>query len=135
MTRTILARRLALAAMFSALSVSTPGAEAILHHGMTVESDGNTYECLSCHDGMIAPSIKLLVNVGNYFCGHPVNRDYPPTKKPEFFLPIEEVTSAGIKLLNGQVTCISCHDLKNPDKYHLTAPLDNSNLCFRCHII
>jgi hypothetical protein len=135
MTRTILVRRLALAAILSALFVSTPGAEEILHHGIIAESEGNVYDCLSCHDGLIALSAKISVNIGNFFCGHPVNRDYPQDKKSAFYLPIEEVTNAGIKLLNGQVTCISCHNLKNPDQYHLSVPLDKSSLCFTCHKI
>jgi hypothetical protein len=135
MTKTILVRRLALAGILSALLVSTPGAEELLHHEILVESEGNANDCLSCHDGLTAPAAKISVKIGNFFCGHPINRDYPPDKKSEFYLPIEQVTNAGIKLLNGQVTCISCHNLKNPEKYHLTVPIDKSYLCFTCHII
>jgi predicted CXXCH cytochrome family protein len=135
MKGTVLAKAVALAAILSALSISAPGAEEIPHYGSTVDSEGSGIDCLSCHDGLIAKSVKLSVTIGNYFCGHPINRDYPPVDKPELYLPVERVTAAGIKLLNGQVTCISCHNLKNPEKPHLTVTLDKSDLCFSCHKI
>jgi len=135
MKGTVLRKALALAAIFSALSFSTPGAEEILHYGGKVDSEGSGIGCLSCHDGLIAPSVKLTVTIGNFFCGHPINRDYPPVNNPESYLPIEQVTAAGIKLLNGQVTCISCHNLKNPEKPHLAVTIDKSDLCFSCHKI
>ena len=135
MKRTVLVKSIALAAILTALSFSTPRAEEILHHGDLVDSEGSAYDCLSCHDGLIAASIKLSTKIGIYFCNHPVNRDYPPVDKSDSYLPIEQLTGAGIKLLKGQVTCISCHNLKNPEKSHLAVPLDKSDLCFNCHII
>jgi len=135
MKRNLLMKALALAAVLSALSISSPGAEEILHHGHKVDSEGSSIDCLSCHDGVIAKPVMLSITVGNYFCNHPVNRDYPPVDKSEAYLPVEQVTGAGIKLLNGQVTCISCHNLKNPNAPHLAVPLDKSDLCFTCHKI
>jgi len=135
MGRTILVKALALATILSALSFSTPGAEEILHHGSKVDSEGSGIDCLSCHDGLIATSVKYSVDIGNFFCGHPINRDYPPVRTSDLYLPVEQVTGAGIRLLNGQVTCISCHNLKNPEKPHLAVPLDHSDLCFSCHKI
>jgi len=133
--RTILVKGLALATVLLALSISTPRAEKIIHHGVIADSEGNVFDCLSCHDGLVATEIKLSTKIGNYFCNHPVNRDYPPAGKIDAYKPEEQVTSAGIKLVNGQVSCISCHNLNNREKYQLAVPLDNSNLCFSCHII
>ena len=135
MKRTTLGKRLALTAILSALSFSTPKAEEILHYGVSVDSEGNAYGCVACHDGLLATPIKLSTKTGNYLCTHPVNRDYPPATKADDYLPVEELTKAGIKLLKGQVSCISCHNLKNPEKPHLAVPLDKSNLCFNCHKI
>jgi len=133
MGRTILTNGFALAAIFTALTYSSPGAEELQHHGVIANSEGSAFECLSCHDGMIAKTVKYSVSIGSFFCGHPINRNYPPVDNPEFYHPIEQVVDAGIKLLHGQVTCISCHNLKNPEKPHLAAPLDRSDLCFSCH--
>jgi len=135
MGRTIQVKGFALAAIFSALACSSPGAEEIEHHGVMADSESNAYECLSCHDGQVGAPVQLSTKVGKHSCDHPVNRDYPPAKKQADYLPLESVTDAGIKLLNGQVTCISCHNLKSPEKDHLAVPLDNSNLCFSCHKI
>ena len=135
MERTIQLKRFVMAAIFSALACTSPGAEEIEHHGVRADSEGTAYECLSCHDGVIAAQIHMSTKTGNYLCTHPVNRDYPPPRKHTEYLPLEEVTAAGIRLLQGQITCISCHNLKNPEKPHLVVPLDNSNLCFNCHRI
>jgi len=135
MKRTVLIKGVALAVILSALSFSTPGTGEILHHGNLVDSEGSAYDCLSCHDGVIASFIKFSTNIGIYFCNHPVNRDYPPAGKSDFYKPVDQVTGAGIKLLHGQVTCISCHNLKNLEKPHLAVPLDKSDLCFSCHKI
>lgn len=135
MGRTLQVKGLALAAVFSALIYSSPGAEELEHHGVMANSESNAYECLSCHDGQVGSPVHMSTKPGNIFCDHPINMDYPPTKKEAYYLPLESVTDAGIKLMNGQVTCISCHNLKNPEKAHLAVPLDNSNLCFVCHKI
>jgi len=133
--KTARVKRLLLAAVFSALACSHTGAEEINHHGVMAETEGNAYDCVSCHDGQVATQIDISTNLGRYLCTHPINRDYPPAAKRADYLPVEEVTSAGIKLLNGQITCISCHNLKNPERPHLVMPLDSSNLCFLCHKI
>jgi doubled CXXCH motif protein len=125
----------ALAAIFLALSFSTPGAEEILHYGDKVDSEGGVTDCLSCHDGLIAPAVKLSITMGNFFNNHPINMDYPPPNSNDSFQPIEKITAAGIKLLHGKVSCISCHNLKNPEKPHLAVTIDKSDLCFTCHKI
>jgi len=135
MGKAIRVQRLALAAALTALTYSSPGAEEIRHHGVLADSEADAIACLSCHDGQIASPIKLSTIRGNFFCNHPVNRDYPPDDKPADYLPLESVAEAGIRLLNGQVSCISCHNLKNPEKYHLAGSLDKSGLCFLCHKI
>lgn len=134
MARTGRVKELALVVIFSAITCSTPGAEELQHHGVRADAEGNAFECLSCHDGLIASQVHMNTKLGNYFCNHPVNRDYPPPENSDY-LPLESVTGAGIRLLHGQITCISCHNLKNSEKYHLVVPLDNSNLCFNCHKI
>lgn len=131
----LLVKALVLAAILSALSISAAGAEEILHHGLKADSEGSSTDCLSCHDGVLAKPVMLSVTVGNYFCSHPINRNYPPVNSQDAYRTVEQVTAAGIKLSNGQVSCISCHNLKNPNAPHLAVPLDKSDLCFTCHKI
>jgi hypothetical protein len=126
---------LALAAVFSVLTVSASVAEETLHHGMKVDTEGNSSDCLRCHDGVAAKPVMLSVSVGNFCCSHPIDRDYPPLNDKDEYNPAEKVIAAGVKLLNGQVTCISCHNLKNPVAPHLAVPIDGSGLCFACHKI
>lgn len=135
MKRTLLVAGLTMVSILSPLYYSTPRAEEILHHEVMADSDGSVYDCLSCHDGTIGSSVTLSTMIGNFFSNHPVNRDYPPVGKSEFYVPEEMVAIAGIKLVNGQITCITCHDLKNQGKDHLVKSLDRSGLCFSCHII
>jgi predicted CXXCH cytochrome family protein len=135
MKRAIVEAGVAMTVALSALYLSAPRAEEVLHHGVTVDSEGSVADCLSCHDGQIGKPVSVSSMIANYFGSHPVNRDYPPPDKSDFYVPAELVASAGIRLVNGQVTCISCHNLKNPEKYHLADSIDGSDLCFKCHKI
>jgi len=135
MRKAILVTGLITAAILSPLYYSTPRAEEVPHHGVSADSEGSVNDCLSCHDGTIGTAVSLSTMIGNFIGSHPVNRDYPPFGKSASYAPVEMVTSAGIKLVNGQVTCITCHNLKNQEKYHLAVPIDGSGLCFKCHKI
>lgn len=60
---------------------------------------------------------------------------YPPSGREKEFAPLQAVLEAGVKLENGMVTCISCHDLKNQEKYQFaidTTPFAQK-LCYACH--
>lgn len=135
MNKTFLLTGLTVIAILSPLYYSTSGAEEVLHNGFMTDSEGGVYDCLSCHDGTIGSSVTLSTMIGNFIDKHPVNRDYPPIDKSEFYVPEEMVAVSGIKLVNGQITCISCHNLKNQEKYHLAMSMENSSLCFGCHKI
>ena len=122
------------AAILTTLYLTSAGAEEVPHHGLTADSAGDVLSCLSCHDGTTAKAATLSQMVGNFLNDHPVNRTYPPSNKADEYVPIEMVAAAGIALVNGQVVCISCHNLKNQEQYHLSVSVFNSNLCFACHI-
>jgi predicted CXXCH cytochrome family protein len=101
-------------------------AEVVLHHGFSVSNKANVLECQSCHDGSIARA--------RFLDDHPVNMPYPPIYKRSKFKDSAMVKAAGIKLVHGLVTCVSCHNLANPKLPHLVIELDHSKLCFTCHI-
>ena len=99
---------------------SVPLANFIEHQGKQVNiNDVNT--CLQCHDKMKDHS-------------HPVMVSYPPVGKEKEYVPVAKVERAGIKLVNGQVTCIACHDLTNPEPFHPIKNIGNSELCLVCHL-
>lgn len=100
--------------------------EVILHHGFEVNNKAGVMECLSCHDGSMA--------IARSTDDHPVNRPYPPAGKRKMFKNPAQVKAAGIKLVHGRVTCVSCHNLANPKPLHLAIELDRSKLCLTCHI-
>lgn len=108
-----------------------PGAEPIQHHGYVVNAQGNSRECLACHDGSMAKAVSSCLNgrcpVGG---SHPVDTPYPPAGHEGEYVA---TVSGSIRLLNGQVTCISCHNLQNPQPDHPSVDLATTNLCLNCH--
>lgn len=133
-------KRVLLAAFFAFLiafggRLASINAELLDHHGKTVDSEGNAAYCLSCHDGKTAVKIPectttCTVNV------HKVLIAYPPPGKEKDFATQQAVLAAGVKLENGMVTCISCHDLKNQERFHfaIDATPFARKLCYACHI-
>lgn len=95
-------------------------------------------ECLSCHDGVIAKMASGAdVRAGNFQhstigLSHPVGVAYPrPSLKNDF------VDAAGlppeIRLFDGKVGCLSCHDPYIGKKNFLVKGNKGSALCLACH--
>jgi hypothetical protein len=110
-------------------------AEVVYHHGSTVESEAGYHDCLSCHDGVIAPNISpCLAQVCMLKSDHSVDKPYPPPARMLEFASAAAAEAAGAKFVGGKIDCISCHDLKNTDRYHLRIVDRNSRLCLACHL-
>ena len=112
----------------------TVQAEQIIHHGVEVNYRGSASDCLACHDGGLARPVATCTVTCGYKTAHSLLKDYPPVKKRKKFVPAAVVKAKGIKFENGKVTCISCHNLKNPKRYHLVMENKKSRLCLACHI-
>lgn len=135
MKRIVIISSLGLAFILLVLCLASTRAELVQHHGATVDSRGDAASCLRCHDGSTAQGISTCIGIRCEFASsHPVNRDYPPVGNRNKFVSAEEIKAAGVVLINGQVTCVSCHELTNPDRFHLIKDNRNSNLCIQCHI-
>jgi hypothetical protein len=109
--------------------------QEVLHHEHRVNLD-EPGECLGCHDGVTAPGVSFCTSecaVGST-SSHPVYRRYPPLRKRSEFASRSQVEAAGIRLTDGRVSCVSCHDLTNDEKYHLVIDNRHSRLCMTCHI-
>jgi hypothetical protein len=78
--------------------------------------------CLSCHDGTAAPGL------GD---GHPVDVDYARASlhDPGRFAPAAALPPE-VTLVNGAVSCVSCHDAASP---HRGRAVDPARLCLACH--
>jgi predicted CXXCH cytochrome family protein len=108
--------------------------EQLEHHGQLVQVEADLNDCIVCHDGTIAPNSAYCTVKCNCKSPHSVLKDYPPRGKENQYLPISALEEKGIRLFNGKITCVSCHDLTNPEKYHLVISNSESRLCFSCHI-
>lgn len=116
------------------LSWGGVSAEQIQHHGVTADTDGSLPECISCHDGSLAHSASFCTVKCDFKSPHSVLKAYPPKGKEASFAPVSVLKAKGIKLVNGRVTCISCHNLINQDQNHLVVDNRGSKLCLICHV-
>ncbi len=117
-----------------ALLAAAPAiAEQVGHHGYTVEEKGTTESCLSCHDGSIGRNVMVCTVKCDYRTSHPIEKRYPPSGKVAYFASLAQVTARGVRIVNGKVTCISCHDLKKQTAHHLVLD-ENGRNCEICHI-
>jgi predicted CXXCH cytochrome family protein len=133
-------KRLRLTCCVAALGVLTvmaaaqARAEMVSHHTVTVEANGLAYACISCHDGKAAKHVSFCTVKCDYSSSHAVLKKYPPPGKAASYAPVAALQAKGIKLEDGKVTCISCHDLRKTGRYHLVMDNKQSKLCFVCHV-
>jgi len=120
--------------MFCLPAPSRLRAEQIKHHELMVDADSPAKGCLACHDGATAKYVSTCKVRCDLTEGHSLLRRYPPKGKKDQFLPVSAIKAKGIKLEKRRVTCISCHDLRNPAPRHLVMSNNNSKLCLSCHV-
>jgi len=103
--------------------------------------------CLGCHDGTIATSTigsshAMLAGVREGFKmpdravwrDHPIGVRYP--SDPREYHPASFVQARGIRLPDGRIECVSCHDPHNETGLANMLVTSNrrSGLCLTCHI-
>jgi predicted CXXCH cytochrome family protein len=102
--------------------------------------------CLGCHDGVIARTAgardvraPFPVALGGSaiererITGHPIGTDYAraTSRRVSRLLPVARLDST-IRLENGRVGCMSCHDLASTARARLVRPA-GGDLCLGCH--
>jgi len=125
-----------------------------------IPANSKSASCMQCHDGSKAKSVGLkhadtamtFTNHGS--SNHPVGMSYNnyARKNPTSYVALAQLDSR-IKLENGQVTCVSCHETKSHETEvamqseqniaaekcsstkSLTTGSNQTRLCMSCHAI
>jgi predicted CXXCH cytochrome family protein len=99
-------------------------------------------ECISCHDGVLAKEAKHRISSGyqqrtmsieTIRGAHPVGMDYDQYRWNKQYVPATTFPAAMV-LMDGKVTCVTCHNLLGENTNYLVVDNDKSGLCFTCHI-
>lgn len=109
----------------------------------TVLLDPISMECLGCHDGTLAKAVNHRISDGNtqrtlsietIKGAHPVGMNYDGFARSKFkeYVP-SDTLAEDIKLINGKVGCVSCHNLLGRNEKYLAVDNTKSGLCFSCH--
>lgn len=110
--------------------------DQLLQHNDGALLDTFSVECLSCHDGVISHMTDIAPRAGDFRHGiglsHPIGVEYPMISVRHDFVDINTLPS-GIKLFDGKVGCLSCHNPYGGKKNLLVMDNKGSALCLGCH--
>ena len=111
---------------------SCPGVKTAVHNA----PNGSIY-CLSCHDGTAAPDVPVIQSslLGYDQAGnHPVLISYVQAymRSPLEFVP-PQLLDSRVKLVNGEVQCVSCHEISPVGQWSLVRTEGRGELCLSCH--
>lgn len=108
-------------------------------YGKLIQDEGGSLldkystECLSCHDGTISKVAQVEVRQGVWQHGigesHPIGVDYP---RSGAYASVESLPEE-IRLFDGKIGCLSCHEIYNKEPHMLVMNNRKSRLCFTCH--
>lgn len=95
--------------------------------------DKYSVECLSCHDNTISkfPQVNVQQGLWRHSMGdsHPIGINYP--RSNNFIYP--ELLPREIKLFDGKIGCLSCHEIYSRENNMLVMNNKKSVLCLSCH--
>ncbi len=101
-----------------------------------------TRRCLSCHDGAMAsesgnatPWNHFRGGMGDEGRNHPVGIRYERSNRLRRASPLRPASllPEEVRLPDGKVSCVSCHNLYAGSPYLLAVPTRGSQLCLTCH--
>gem|GEM_PF-2114484 len=97
----------------------------------------NSAACLSCHDGMMALDIALADSTDDKespLHNHPVRISYQTaySRDPAGYIS-PSMLDQRVKLVNGEVQCVSCHAVSPQGRWMLARSNARSALCLSCH--
>jgi predicted CXXCH cytochrome family protein len=93
--------------------------------------------CNGCHADMVHGRAPKMLGT-DLSDDHPISMTYPtPAQDPKFNVPPDSQNGWGphnVRLVQGKVECVSCHDAHNPDYTpFLVRANAGSALCLTCH--
>lgn len=102
--------------------------------------DAESRRCLGCHDGVSASESTNPTDTSprgrwDMRRNHPVGVDYPepgPGRSGASVRP-SQLLPQRVRLPEGKVSCVSCHDLYGTEHRRLSVPIEESELCLACH--
>lgn len=97
----------------------------------------NSRTCLSCHDGVTAPSAvnngsstAIATLTGNFNVGNDLTNDHPVGVT--YLVTANNYIATTLPLYAGRVECASCHDVHGLSGSNFLR--DTGDICARCHI-
>jgi len=110
---------------------------------MNSRLDSISMECIACHDGVLAREAKHRISDGDLNRArsmetikgaHPIGMEYERYSRGNREYVPENILPADMVLMNGKVTCVTCHDMLGKNRMHLVVENSRSGLCFSCHM-
>jgi len=104
--------------------------------------DAESRRCMECHDGVTAgefanttPWNQGAGSTGDHRREHPVGMAYPRSTPAGYSSAFRQAAMLPrrVRLPEGKVSCVSCHDLYSWEESLLTVPIRESALCLTCH--
>jgi predicted CXXCH cytochrome family protein len=104
--------------------------------------DKVSLECLGCHDGnggriaehgKFDPTDVKALNMAKVAAKHPIGIDYAALSLTRESLRKVNELPPNMTLVDGRISCITCHDPLNPKAHNLA--VSEATLCFSCHNI
>ena len=102
--------------------------------------DAETRRCLGCHDGVNAgesanPTASSPQRFWDLRRNHPVGVSYADRGrgKAATLLRSSQLLPGRVRLPDGKVSCVSCHDLFQTGRHRLSVSMEESKLCLTCH--
>lgn len=118
-----------------------------LIQGISLALDPESIDCIRCHTAM-APENLTVCPLPE--CDHPIGTDYLSVSMTNKGLRPPEALPPSIRLVNGQIGCITCHVPYSPENHQqftelrkqypqvpdpmLVTENRKSELCMSCHI-
>ncbi|MCB9849874.1 MAG: hypothetical protein H6817_04140 [Phycisphaerales bacterium] len=101
--------------------------------------DAESRRCMACHDGVSAGEFANTTPwnrgegaMGDHRRNHPVGVAYPHGMRSGSFRNAAQLPKQ-VRLPDGKVSCVSCHDLYSQEPDRLSVPIEESRLCMSCH--
>ncbi len=96
-------------------------------------STTSSMRCIACHDGTAGPAVAFQMAPDGRGMSHPVEVDYGAAvaRQPDRYHPAATLPPE-VPLVNGRITCTTCHDGASPDPKHVAIP---RRLCESCHAL